>query len=513
MNRRRSTAGSLAPCPGAVAEGPAGRRVKLHAPSQLRLSHTRRHGSPLLALALDRGPRSGSRVALVDGAAPVHTPRMRITTTIAMFVLIGCAAESSTRPGDDSGRPRDAAASDAARVTGDAAAPDDGGGARDGAPAPDITAPLDPCPAGATIESANAPLFALAGSLFANELFVQDGPNAAAWKPAKIGFRVVKDAQGVAGCRVEVRPLGDGGWFFADDTHTDAQGELVGWWVAGADNPSTLRARISRSGEPDATLELAGTVSVPHTNLAPAPYLSFQGPPMSEYSIDATPENDPDFTYYQVIGWKDSYTGLQRWDGYGGHLVIWSLWDVGGVSAEIVSAPPASSCDPFGGVEGTGIQCLFPYPWQPGKPYRFHLAASQLVAGRTDYTLTVTDVTSGTATTVATLRYGAAVWPQSPGTFLEQFAGDQDSCLASEQRMVRWSNPQYRPVGGGAWVPFKEATFTRPYDPSYGRGSLCFNYDKGFESGAFFTSAGGRRVGRPCAQAEVGEPCPPIVAP
>ena len=232
-----------------------------------------------------------------------------------------------------------------------------------------------PCASNATIELVSAPTHAIAGSLYSDELYVQDGPTAATWQPTKVRARVLVDGDPLPACRVHFAPEEGAGWFFADDDATDAGGEVAGWWVAGNGPSSTLRISIEREAQPDAEVELIGSVSIPHTNLAPAPYLSFPSPQMSRYAIDATPVTAPNFTYYQVIGWEGSYAGLQRTDDGGGHLVIWSLWDVGGVSAQIVSAPPSSSCDPFGGAEGTGIQCLFPYPWTAGDTYRFEAKA------------------------------------------------------------------------------------------------------------------------------------------
>lgn len=370
----------------------------------------------------------------------------------------------------------------------------------------DPAKPALACPAGSKIVAVtpNA-LYARCGSLYGETLYT---PRSTAWKPKAVGIRVVSSSgTPVTGCNVVWTPQLDSGWVFPSAPETDVRGEINAWWTAGTASTQSLAAGIVLAGGGESHVTITGS-ALPHVTRADSVHINYDvGQKWDAFSVDVTPLKFPGTTYFSALNWIGAYTGVQN-NAPGPSLepgsaqdktLLFSVWDSNGVNAELINAGD-SICDTFGG-EGTGVRCrLRGYKWKIGGTYRFEVTVKQQpTIRRTDYTVHVTDIGSGTTKNLGTVRYGALVWPNYGSGFVEDYASDSPSCLAAPQKTVYYHNVRVHPVGRD-WTRIKSASLSRVFTPK--NNEVCSNYDFAVEDGKFLMSTGGLRVGRPIIDGE-----------
>ena len=176
--------------------------------------------------------------------------------------------------------------------------------------------------------------------------------------------------------------------------------------------------------------------------------------------------------------------------------MIFSVWDVNGVGAQLVDAA-GSSCASFGG-EGTGIKCRFLYNWVVGRRYRFEVQAAP-GAGSTDLTAYFTDVTAGTRRKVATLRLAKVSAMNHNDVFVEDFGPESPSCLQTAFRAMKIRDSEYQV--GDVWQRFTTARFN-----TYHARTVCANVSAASNSTETLLTTGGSVVGDPTSGADVPLP-------
>ncbi|MDM4767663.1 DUF3472 domain-containing protein [Pelomonas sp. SE-A7] len=378
-----------------------------------------------------------------------------------------------------------------------------GGGGGAGAATPTTptppTTPTDPtqarpqtkdCPNAAVI-TAITPSAGLArmGSVFSKTLY-DPGPTDVnnTHEPQKLQVRVTLDGKAQAGCNVAWQPRsGDAsGWVFPDGTVSDANGYVSAWWTAGTATSQALDVSIQGVDGTVKSVAISGTASG-HTTRANSIHLSWSTPAWDKFSAEVTPITWEPTTYYEVIGINGGYTGIQS------HQRLFSLWDVNGVSPEVID-PGISKCSNFGG-EGTGIKCESAFVPKTNVAYRFEMEVAAAPNNKQDYTVFFTDPTDGLRQKLATMRLPRPQTNSGAYGFVEDWSTEAGSCLANKPRAAYFGNVKYLDKASGAWVDVKTAKGTAVYTPTHNE--VCANYQHIVENGKFRLSTGGMAVGRP----------------
>jgi Domain of unknown function (DUF3472)/Bacterial Ig-like domain (group 2) len=309
------------------------------------------------------------------------------------------------------------------------------------------------------------------------------------------------DGTPVAGATVMWRVSGEGGgasagtngWVFPFASVTDASGVAATRWVAG-DGADQLVIAFSGADTARIRAQAAGTA-----HAANSVHLDYFTPSLARaeaFRIEIEPQSAPNATYYEAIGFDGGYTGLQTSGDLGGKQVIFSVWDVNGVGAQLVDAS-GSMCASFGG-EGTGIKCRFLYDWQAGRRYRFEVQAVP-GAATTDLTAWFTDVTAGTSRKVATLRLAKVSAMNHNDVFVEDFGPAAPTCLQAAFRAVKIREPEYSV--GGVWQKFSTATFNTYYPRT-----VCANVSAAANPLVTLLTTGDIIVGDPTASNQLPVP-------
>ncbi len=137
------------------------------------------------------------------------------------------------------------------------------------------------------------------------------------------------------------------------------------------------------------------------------------------------------------------YTGLQ-WDN-DGKKAIFSIWDA---SKETVGSVPEGACQRFGH-EGSGAQCIVPYPWEKGREYLLRVKVLDRTAGGERWQSVIQDLTTGreTVTGVITVKdspgyigYGRLT---GKGVSVLEYYGHarMDDCQALPVVVLGWRGP------------------------------------------------------------------------
>lgn len=361
------------------------------------------------------------------------------------------------------------------------------------------------------IEPGGTDFNALQSSLFSSTLYEQgDGD----WKPTEVTF-YVRDTQGnaIPGCEVDFSTdsINDG-VFYPINSVSDKEGKVSGWWVSGSSTDPELVARLKDASHISASI--SGTVSAKsHRNLAPATYLGFGSltDRWSEFNIDLTPTSSTKATYFKAIGWSGGYAGIQQTDDGEPKKLIFSVWKSDYGMAELIEGPADLCKTNTDSAEGDFVQCFLDYPWEVGNTYTFNMTAKHNVSNAIDYELLVTDKAHDVTKNIATIRVPQEsddFYPATPSAFIEQFAYDQYSCSEIVQRSAIYSSLWKVNPETGKKEDITSAIFSRPYDPSYGHGSLCFNYAYGsveslpynstdIKEGFYLSTGGNSLISRP----------------
>lgn len=290
----------------------------------------------------------------------------------------------------------------------------------------------------------------------------------------------------VAGATVQWVVSEGGGWVFPAASTTDASGVARTRWVAG---PGAGQEVLAIHGGDTVRIAAQAAKTANRANSVHFDHFTPGSARAEAFRIEIEPKTDPPATFYEAVGFDGGYTGLQAGGDLGGKQVIFSVWDVNGVGAQLVDAA-GSACDSFGG-EGTGIKCRFLHPWVVGRRYRFEVQAVP-AAATTDITAYFTDVTAGTTVKIATLRLAKVSAMNHNDVFVEDFGPESPSCLEAALRSVVVRDSEYRT--GGVWQRFTTASFNH-YHPR----TVCANVSAASAEGGILLTTGGAVVGDPTA--------------
>lgn len=351
------------------------------------------------------------------------------------------------------------------------------------------------CPANSVISVVSGNnLLARKGSIFSSSLYQYnpryEDKNNNTHNPEPVVVRVTANGQAVSGCRVHWNTASAGdksnGWVFPNTTKTNAQGEVSAWWMAGTANRQTLQAEITRANASTVSTQAQGRAEDLATR-SNSIHINWSSSTWDTFSVDVRPLTLPATTYYSAINFPGGYTGLQT------NKVLFSVWDVAGIDAQIID-PGVSTCSGFGG-EGTGAKCYIDYQPQVGTDYRFEVEVSYPVYGRTDYTGYFTDMSTGQRLKLATLRYGQRQEPRGAAGFVEDWWEQGNNCLTTNERTAYFHNVRHR-LGQSLWQDINTATGTGVYVKWHNE--ICSNYQFSAEDGKFKWSSGGsERIGQP----------------
>ncbi|WP_211251786.1 DUF3472 domain-containing protein [Andreprevotia chitinilytica] len=308
-------------------------------------------------------------------------------------------------------------------------------------------------------------------------------------QPQKITVQVTRAGSPLAGCKVSWTPQNGtaSGWVFPLSDKSDASGNVSAWWVAGTASSQAVTASIQHQDGSQRTAQITGQ-AYPHQTRANSIHINWSTGTWDRFTVDVTPQTWGPTTYYSAVNWVGAYTGIQS-----GQL-LFSVWDVNGVSPTVIDQGMATTCKNFGG-EGTGIQCLLPFTPQVNVAYRFEVDIDPTTDGRTDYTVYFTDMSNGVRKKFATLRYPTTVSAWYASGFVEDWSDAQANCIANPARIAYFGNVQYRDKATNQWVKVTKASGDAVYTPTHNE--ICSNYQFGVESGNFKLSTGGDAVGQP----------------
>ena len=92
------------------------------------------------------------------------------------------------------------------------------------------------------------------------------------------------------------------------------------------------------------------------------------------WALEATVqvERSVDCTYFCVVGWGPAgYSGIQQKEN-NERVAIFSMWNEGSHSVELVNVGPGVKVSEFGG-EGTGIKTIKDLNWKEGSNVTFNV--------------------------------------------------------------------------------------------------------------------------------------------
>ncbi len=346
------------------------------------------------------------------------------------------------------------------------------------------------CEVGSTITAvtSNAGV-ARIGSVFSSSLYdPTKETNNTTHNPKKLQVRVTKNGVAKANCSVIWQPQNGtaSGWVFPDSPVTDANGYASAWWVAGTAQNQSLNVSMQQTDGVIKSANITGT-AYPHSTRSDSIYVNWSTPAWEQFKVDVTPRTWEPTTYYMAMGFDGGYTGIQSTQ------TIFSLWDVNGVSPTVVDKG-ISTCSNFGG-EGTGIKCEAPFNPKVNVAYRFELQTAVVVAGKQDYTMYFTDLSTNVKKKLATLRMPVIKQQKGANGFVEDWYTEGTSCLNAAARSVTYSNVSYFDAASKAWVAVNSATGDAVYTPNHNE--ICSNYKFDYANGVFNLSSGGMNVGYP----------------
>ena len=221
-------------------------------------------------------------------------------------------------------------------------------------------------------------------------------------------------------------------------------------------------------------------------------HLGYPGPDGSQFYTEMVIEKSVPGSYFMAAGWNTGYFGLQQLGRSDEKVVIFSVWDPttgddpGAVKTEdrveVLHEGSGVRIRRFGG-EGTGGQCMAPWPWALGETNRF-LLQGEVQGNKTAYTAWVGRNGSDWKK-LATFRTRTGGLPlRGYYSFVEDFRRDGSS--VDETRKARFGNGWIKTTTGD-WIPLNRARFTASGADWEARDNI-----DGGESGSwFFLATGG----------------------
>ena len=221
-------------------------------------------------------------------------------------------------------------------------------------------------------------------------------------------------------------------------------------------------------------------------------HLSYPAPDGSLFFTEMFIEKSVPGSYFMAAGWNTGYFGLQQLGKADEKVVIFSVWDPttgddpGAVRSEdrveVLHEGPGVRIRRFGG-EGTGGQCMAPWPWAIGETNRF-LLQGEVQGNKTAYTAWVAR-TGSDWKKLATFRTRTGGMPlRGYYSFVEDFRRDGSS--VGETRKARFGNGWVKTTSQD-WVPLNRARFTASGADWEARD----NIDGGASGTWFFLATGG----------------------
>ncbi|MFM7102454.1 MAG: DUF3472 domain-containing protein, partial [Verrucomicrobiota bacterium] len=159
---------------------------------------------------------------------------------------------------------------------------------------------------------------------------------------------------------------------------------IRGWWRA-ARLAALLWTGVGRAAEAD---------PAPPPRAARSVHLGYPAPEGELFHTEMTIEQSVNGSYFMACGWNTGYFGLQQLNHPTNTVVIFSVWDPTAGDdpsavktedrVELLHEGEGVRIKRFGG-EGTGGQCLAPFPWRVGETHRF-LVRGEVQTNKTAYT-------------------------------------------------------------------------------------------------------------------------------
>ncbi len=238
-------------------------------------------------------------------------------------------------------------------------------------------------------------------------------------------------------------------------------------------------------------------------------HLGYPAPDGDLFYTEMVVEQSVNGSYFMACGWNTGYFGLQQLDRPEDKVVIFSVWDPtqgddpSAVKTEdrveLLYEGEGVRIRRFGG-EGTGGQCMAPFPWTVGGTHRF-LLRGEVQGKKTAYTAWV-GTPDGTAwRKLATFRTRTGGRPLSGYySFVEDFR--RDGASARDVRRARFGNGWVRSKNGD-WVALTRARFTASGAEWEAKDTI----NAGLAGRGFFLATGGETV-QECALRTVLEQAP-----
>ncbi|KAJ3076909.1 hypothetical protein HDU98_011005 [Podochytrium sp. JEL0797] len=349
------------------------------------------------------------------------------------------------------------------------------------------------CPLGSTL-SALTPNAGQArmGSVFGSELYDPKNTKNNSYVPRLIQVRVVS-ATGtpVSNCTVTWTPQSGNtktltnGLAYPAAPSTNKTGFASAYWMAGTSANQTLVASISLPDGNSSSVSVSGS-AFPHSTRSNSIHVTWGAPVWDQFSVSLTPHSWPATTYYAAIGIHNAYCGIQN------QIILFSIWSVKGLNPVVLSQHANVTCKSFGG-EGTGTQCKLPYVPKVNATYTFLMSVVPAPGGLQDYSLQVTDSSTGQTFPIATMRYQSSQNNTGVYGFVEDWYAPGANCFLADQRSVTYSNVTYRANGKWNVAETAKAYGTAVFKPNHNE--VCGNYAFQFAGGKYWASSGGMAVG------------------
>lgn len=244
-------------------------------------------------------------------------------------------------------------------------------------------------------------------------------------------------------------------------------------------------------------------------------HLGYPAPDGDLFFTEMIIEQSVNGSYFMACGWNTGYFGLQQLWKPEDKVVIFSVWDPtqgddpGAVGVEdrveVLHEGEGVRIKRFGG-EGTGGQCMAPFPWKIGETNRFLLRA-EVQDRKTAYTAWVYQPEKQTWWKLATFRTRTGGQTlKGYYSFVEDFRRDGQSAL--DVRRARYGGGWVR-QGPDAWTPLANARFTA----SGAEWEAKETIDAGLTNGWFYLATGGStKQSRPLSSV-IRLPAPPTSPP
>lgn len=225
-------------------------------------------------------------------------------------------------------------------------------------------------------------------------------------------------------------------------------------------------------------------------------HLGYPAPDGELFYNEMVVEQSTAGSYFMACGWNTGYFGIQELNRPEDKVVIFSVWDPSAGDdpqavrtedrVELLYQGDGVRIRRFGG-EGTGGQCMAPFPWQIGQTNRF-LVRAEVQDQKTAYTAWVFQPKSQQWWKLATFRTRTGgQWLKGYYSFIEDFRRDRRS--VHDVRRARFGNGWVKALTGGAlrWQALGQARFTA----SGAEWESQENIDAGVADDWFYLATGG----------------------